>query len=320
MTIGRPKRNPIEAIKTPAFMGYVCHLAQISYTGYQLESYFEPERIQIKDDGTRIRSGKWDRFIAGTHTPSKTARDTIYSKLGHKDALEMYFNHPIWVALAAGEFDSQYWMNFYQTLPIDIQKLIFKKNNTSGQPLVLKTIRLPTIKSILKFWNDDAFACLVALSRDSSVNIDFFAKRELPFFVHKYLQYLFEMSFFSRVTKELWEHFQHYIIPNSILSLSHHDLWTENDCYHKTMTYSRAMGVNYLKAEDVCIINSKRSGNLFLYWKLFGNLKLINQELNEAFHSKNYRLPDSNKGLKWLIKQMNKHLPKSEHINATKIL
>jgi hypothetical protein len=85
------------------------------------------------------------------------------------------------------------------------------------------------------------------------------------------------------------------------------------------MTYSRAMGVNYLKAEDVFIITSKRSGDLFLYWKLFGNIKLINQELNEAFHSKNYLLPDSDKGLKWLIKQMNKHLPKSEHINTTKI-
>tara|TARA_B100002049_G_C16067302_1_gene371081 strand:- start:1218 stop:1457 length:240 start_codon:yes stop_codon:yes gene_type:complete len=79
------------------------------------------------------------------------------------------------------------------------------------------------------------------------------------------------------------------------------------------------MGVNYLKAEDVCIITSKRSGDLFLYWKLFGNIKLINQELNEAFHSKNYLLPDSGKGLKWLIKQMNKHLPKSEHIDTTKI-
>lgn len=127
------------------------------------------------------------------------------------------------------------------------------------------------------------------------------------------------MSFFSRFTKELWEHFQRYIIPNSLLSLSHQDLRTENDCYQKTMTYSRAMSVNYLKAEDIFIVGSSQRGKLFVYWKLFGNIKLITQELNEAFGAEKYPLPDSERGLKWLIKQMNKHLPKSEHINTTEI-
>lgn len=319
MTVGRPKRNPIEAIQTQAYMDYVCRLAQISFTGYQLESYFEPQRIQVKDDGTRIRSGKWDRFITGAHTPSQTARETIYSKLGHKDALETFFNHPLWVALAAGDFDSQYWMDFYQTLPLDIQKLIFKKNNATGQPLVLKKIRLSTIKAILKFWNHDAFACLVALSRDNSVSIDFFAKEDLPYFVHKYLQNLFEMSFFSRFTQALWDHLQTYIIPNSLLSFSHQDLWTKDGGYQKTIQYSSAMGVNYLKAEDIFIIGSRHSGELFLFWKLFGDLELINDELHEAFNSEKYQLPDSENGLKWLIQQMNKHLPQSEHINTVEI-
>lgn len=300
-------------------MDYVCHLAHISFTGYQLESYFEPERIQIKDDGTRIRSSKWERFVSGIHTPSSTTRKTIYSKLGHEMELETFFNHPLWLALATGDFDNQYWMDFYQTLPLDIQQLIFKKNNTTGQPLVLKKIRLAIIKAILKFWNNDAFACLIALSRDKSADIDFFAKDKLPYFIHKYLQYLFEMSSFSRFSHELWEYFQVHIVPNSIMSHSNKALWNKVDGYQKTIKYSQSMGINYLMAEDVLIIRSDQIGKLFLYWKLFGDIDLINHELHQANSTEKYQLPNTEYGLKWLIQQMNKDLPKSKHINTIQI-
>tara|TARA_R110001583_G_scaffold192065_2_gene358195 strand:+ start:6298 stop:7200 length:903 start_codon:yes stop_codon:yes gene_type:complete len=298
----------------------VCQVAELPFSGYPLELFFEPLGVRTQANGTKIRSSKWDRFINGSHTPSQATRRVIYTKIGFESSLEAYFEHPIWRALAAGDFDSQYWMSFYKTLPLSIQFLIFKKNNQSGNPDTLKFITRKTVADILQLWSDEAFACLIALCRDKSVKVDMFYKQDLLFYTHKYMQYLLEISSFCHFANELWEYFQTYIVPNSLLETCKDGLWRRDN--REVWIYSMTMRVYYSLARKLNIVRSEQSGRLFLYWKIFGNSNLINRELdavNEATDTQNHQLPDSYCGLKWLIKEMNKHLPKKERINTSEI-
>jgi hypothetical protein len=320
LNIGRPKRNPIETLMTKSFIINVCQVAELPFSGYPLELFFEPLGVRTKENGTKIRSSKWDRFINGSHTPSQTTRRVIYTKIGFESTLEAYFEHPIWTALAAGSFDSQYWMSFYKTLPLSLQLLIFKKNYKAGNPDTLKVITRKTVEDILQLWSDEAFACLIALCRDKSVKVVMFYKQDLLFYTHKYMQYLLEISLLCHFANELWDYFQTHIVPNSLLETCKDGLWRRDN--REVWIYSTTMRVYYSLAQELNIVRSEESGRLFLYWKIFGNVNLINRELdaaNDTKDSQKYHFPDSYHGLKWLIKEMNKHLPKKEHINTSEI-
>ena len=309
MTTGRPKRNPVETLKTKVYMAYVCQHTKIQ-SGHRLEELFDEKRIVIKEDGTRQGSNKWKRFKKGIHTPSDSSRNQVYAQIGMQEQLEAVFNQPLWDAMEAGNFEPSHWMKFYQALPLNIQSTIFKSNTDSKQKLQLKKIRLSTINKLLKLWSNDAFACLVALSRDSSAETDFYASNELPFFISKYLQYLLKFTLYQKFSEEIWCYFQKYIIPNSKLADS--EVW--QNTYEYDMQVGDSMLWSVLLAEDVLGITSDKAKHSFLFWRLQGNLDLINHELFKLREKSDFNLYKGDDGLLWLIDKINQDLPKKEQI------
>ncbi|MEL4287456.1 hypothetical protein ACE02Y_20170 [Shewanella xiamenensis] len=311
---GRLPRNRVEILRTRVLMEKVCAYAGIAVKGYQCERLFEPGTITRKDDGTRMRSCKWDRYLLGTHSPSPQTLKKVYDHMSppQAKALQVFYEHPMWVALADGPLDADYWQRFYQSLPISIQQLIFKRNTSGSQPKSLKIIRESTVQGLLRIWNHDAFACLLALCRDKSVTVDFQAQQSLSFAVHKYVQYLL-ISDFSHIPMLLWTYFEQVIVEDSRLSQCHLDLWQGG--FEQTFRYAQAMLSFLLAAEDLGIVGSLKSQQLFLYWKLQGDTQLINQELAQAFSDPHGVLPETKLGLNWLIAKMNKHLAKHQQVS-----
>ena len=111
---GRPKRNPVEKLRTRTFMNFLCWHANIAFTGYQLEHHFEPEHIKLnKKSDLQVRRCKWDRYVNGTATPNKDTCILIKSRYPHSLCC---FDSPLWQALKAGEQTEDYWSDFYKSV------------------------------------------------------------------------------------------------------------------------------------------------------------------------------------------------------------
>lgn len=76
---------------------------------------------------------------------------------------------------------------------------------------------------------------------------------------------------------------------------------------------------NTVLAEDLLIIDSQTNETEFFYWKYRGNKPLIVKEMFEALNHEKWKLPDSNKGLKWLLKTLNKYRSKDRQFDEVYI-
>ena len=313
MAVGRPKNDPIVKIRAQAFVAYACHLLGIDNSGYLLN-----EHLQQQSNGVQTsHNNKWERIKRGDHLPSLTSRNEVYHAFGFEDELEPFFNHPIWSALKAKNIGKDHWQAFYRILPLDIQYHIFSKNTESDQSLNTALITSSKLKQILMLWNDDAFACLIALCRDKSIEFERSASLKISFYVSKYLEYWLRKAYLRDCANETWQYFQRYIVPGSIFSKHDHTLWQGG--FNTLHQSSQASSAYFLIAEDLGLIRTPACQKLYFYWKTMGNIKRINEELLEAYNTTRYKPPDTELGLKWLIQKMNQHLPKKQQINDSLI-
>ncbi len=149
------------------------------------------------------------------------------------------------------------------------------------------------------------------LCRDTSVKADFIARRNLSIAVYQYLLYLL-FSDFNHAPELLWYYVEHYIVPNSLLANYDQDLWQAG--FDKTYNQAFAMHSFMLAAEDLGIVDSVKSQRLFLYWRTKGDIQLIGKELAQACTHADYVLPESRKGLNWLINTMNRYLTSHQQV------
>jgi hypothetical protein len=167
--LGRPKRNPIEAIKTKVYMSEVCFRAGLAFKGCQLEAHFEPDKIVEGKSGLQQRSCKWDRYINGTKSPSPKQIEKIESRYPSK-TLAYLRSMPLWDALKAGEQNEAQWVNLYKSLRLSLQRHIFVTSAAIGtEPFQRKKLRKSAIDAILREGDLDALACLIALMRDGKI-------------------------------------------------------------------------------------------------------------------------------------------------------
>lgn len=308
---GRPKRNPVEIIWTLVLMREACFAAKIEFKGCQLEKHFEPETIKLHRSGTLQRSGKWDRYVRGKSTPGQETIDKIkkrYPELHH-----YYFSDsPLWAAMRAGEQTDEYWITFYQSLRPSLQKHIFVSDTGQSTRLKRRKLRSSSIDAILREGDLDALACLVALMRDGQNPPPSFKYQNLELAVYNLLFWTLTASVPGSFSHLIWAYFVTFIIEKDRTYFHHENLWQlSREEITDVVSFHHA---SMLKAEDLGLILQGKQTREFLYWKYKGNSQLIFKEIVEAQKVEKYELKEAPRGLKWLVKQLNKTRPKSEHI------
>jgi hypothetical protein len=314
MPRGRPVRNPVEALRTSAFMRLVCSFAQLPFRGYQCEKYFEPESIKPKENGTRMRSCKWDRFLNGAHSPSLQTRKTIYAKIGYEEYLESFFGHPFWDALALGEQKPEHWQHIYHQMPEVIRQQLFINPEASPSQLIRKAPLYANIKKIMQEGNLDALTCIVCLLRDGGITAPTMLYQETEIVLFNLLVWNFSQTRLILVSNEIYGYIiQHIVHKERDLFFIRDELWCEPSQLNTNCFICNNM---VCRAEDLYLINSISETYSFLYWCWHGDEVRIFEEMGEAKLTEKYHLKDTPLGLKWLIKKLNKTRPKSQRIGT----
>jgi len=300
----RPKKDPIERLKVKYLLHYIAQVKHLRLRGYALEKYFEPENIKTSPNtGQLYDSGKWRRFLKYGITPGKKSMSRIAEHC--PSALKAYYS-PFWQALTLTERDETQWHTFYNSLNekvaaialdyIDKPRLFDERINEDNKPL----------NKLIRIGDDHAVAALIALLRqyNEPVMINDDIETHLYNMFFNFLSRFCPDSFFPELYTYIYDNiFQHRPLlarespwPDSV-EVVEHMLWIEQK--------------NTMMAEDLMIIDRHTTAREFFYWKYRGNKPLIIHEMAEAFYHEKWKLPDSDQGLKWLLKALNKSRPKN---------
>ena len=299
----RPKKDPIERLKVKYMLHFIARINDLRLTGYALEKHFEPENIKISPNtGQLYDSGKWRRFLKHGITPSKKSMSRI--KEHCPSALKTYHS-PFWQALTLIERDEDQWHEFYNSLNKNVSTIVLdyienprlfdERMNEVNKPL----------KKLIRIGDDHAVAALIALFRQYSepvlINDDIETHLYNVFF--NFLSRFCPHSFLP----ELYTYVYDNIFQRQILR-ARASTWPDSV---EVVEYMLSIEQkNEMMAEDLMIIDRHTTAREFFYWKYRGNKPIIIQEMAEAFNHEKWKLPDSNQGLKWLLKALNKSRPK----------
>jgi hypothetical protein len=272
-------------------------------TGYQLERYFNPEKLDYIDGETK-RSGKWDHYLKSGTKPSITVLKQVEQEYAWA---YNYYTLSLWKVLRSGKQSKIYWCEFYLSLDKKLQRFCYRfKSFMAGDLLKRKSQKSAVLDKLFRIGTPDALACLVALLRESAdedspfeydyiettvFNMIFWIIGEAPFFYH-----------LDEIYTYLVEHI--FVKGNDRMLLMRATPWTLTSS--DLATRVSINNNNILLAEDIGLISSRSETREFIYWKFKGDSHLIVKEMAEALYTSHYNLPDSKRGLKWLIKKLNK--------------
>lgn len=312
MKTGRPPKNPAEKLRVKILITAIGMQNDSLKNGYQLERYFNPERLSYVDGETK-RSGKWDHYVKYGTKPSVTVLEQIEREY---DWAYNFYALNLWKALQSGEQSKVYWCEFYLSFDKKLQRLCHRfKSYMAGDFLKEKSQKSAVLYKLFRIGTPDALACMIALLRESAeddspfeydyietavFNMIFWIIGEAPFFYHldEIFSYLVDQIFVS---------------GNDDLRLMRSSPWTLTNS--ELITRVSINNKNVMLAEDISLISTSSEKREFIYWKFKGDSHLIVKEMAEALHTKKYYLPNSKRGLKWLIKKLNKTRKKARRLN-----
>ncbi len=303
MRIGRPPTNPVERIRVKILMTAINMQNQSLKTGYQLERYFNPERLTYIDGETK-RSGKWDHYRKKGTTPSSSVLKSIKKEYPWAYAL---YESKIWTTLQCGHQSKYYWSEFYLSCDPELQRLCYRfKSYNAGDFLKFKSKKRIALNKLFKIGTLDALACLIALLRESIEDESPFEYDAIETTVFNLIFWIIgEAPFFHHI-KELYQFLVDYIFvsDNHQFRLLRSTPWslTKNEIGIRISINNK----NIMLAEDISLISTREETRKFIYWKHKGDSRLIVKEMADAFYQNKYAIPDSKHGLKWLIKKLNK--------------
>jgi len=303
MKIGRPPTNPAEKLRVKILMTAMNMQNESLKTGYQLERYFNPERLKYIDGETK-RSGKWDHYRKNGTKPSSSVLVKINKEYPWAYA---YYESNLWKVLQCGEQSKSYWSEFYLSCNAELQRICYRfKSYTAGDFLKNKSKKQKSLDKLFKIGTLDALACMIALLRES---ID----DDSPFEYDAIETAVFNMIFWNIGEAPFFQHLEElyeFLLEHIFVNEDHKFRWlrstpwtlTQKNVYDRTSTNNN----NILLAEDIGLISTRLEIRQFIYWKHKGDNHLIVKEMAEALYQNEYAIPDSKHGLKWLIKKLNK--------------
>ncbi|OKY25034.1 hypothetical protein [Thalassotalea sp. PP2-459] len=146
------------------------------------------------------RKNLYAKIARGERAPSKNIRKLF-------PELESTWKSPIWEALELGGEPKDTFVEFYQSLPIKFQKIVFSKDSSPKNGFKIG-VSQPQIKAIQNFCCENALACLIALNAQpkemciacggnleiplNNSLLDHFAVSPINYFNQEILEYVFE--------------------------------------------------------------------------------------------------------------------------------
>ncbi|MBD0781814.1 hypothetical protein [Pseudoalteromonas maricaloris] len=280
-------------------MAEVCRLSG-KFNGYQLEKLFEPNSIK-KVDGVFKRSCKWDRYIKGV-TPNKNALKLVYDKFPH--AIELY-DSLLWESLQVGPLPEFYWEQFYLKLPINLKRLANRFRSYKSESFYkLGKNKQHALNEIRRVGNLDALACMFALMRECSANGDYGTYDFIETAIFNLIFWTLSKEPFFRCRSKIFVFLVTHIFIGDEAKRLRDTPW--NLTLEQINGFIYINQKNILLAEDLQLVIGDDELYEFIYWKSVGDSKLIVKEMAQAFRCELWEVKDSQMGLKWLIKQLNK--------------
>lgn len=295
--------DPIRFIAGRAFMIWLSFQARVKCTGYQLEHYFEPGKIvENESTGLKTRSCKYDRYLQMKSFPSSNTLLAIERKLPNASQL---LTKEIWQSLIRNNPDSAYWTQFYQSLRPSLQRHVFRMKPSSDKNIEQKEMRDLTINAIYREGDQQALACLIALMRQARTTENFLEYDRIETAVYNFIFFVLSYEPYYSVRHEIINHIKNHIAEGEINLRVRESPW--NITVLDVDTACNINRKNILLAEDLGLAITIKEMREFFYWKHHGNRRLIVKEMAEAHRVQKYEIPaDSERGLKWLIINMNK--------------
>jgi hypothetical protein len=249
-------------------------------------------------------------------TPRKESLALVKQK--YPAALNFY-DSPLWLALKAGEQTQQYWTDFYSSIGEDLRTLCYRfKTVKSGRnsSMSLSKMKREPMEALMRIGTHEALACLFALLREAEARENIGEYVELEYALHHDVFWVLSENPFHDVAHQILHYLNKYvfrqgnkllfrIIPESQFNISP----------QKAEERMWINGKNIMLAEDIGLFYSREQGKEFRFWKYKGDNFLIVKEMAEAMNVQKYKLPDSHKGLKWLIGKLNKTREKDNRLS-----
>ena len=317
---GRPPRDPIETVRTQTFIKVIAKNSTTRCIGTELEKKFCGE-FKRNDANIIQRSCKYDRYVTGEKTPSKDTRfGEIYPHCSTPKSIESMFNSPLWLVCRSKPLTDKEWMTFYQAMPLNLQHKIFKNHLRSES----NNITHKSIQYISQQVNLNSLALLIALLRDPKLKICVFELDTIEWEIYRSIISLSVDDWLMDSSGNLYE----YISQHIIHSKSHENRmknirlffpkdtqvnWNQSKDDFESLTNVFASLI--IRSEDLYILRpyTKQVYNAFKYWLLRSDINTVFDEIENAKKCKvgQYKTLEADKGLRWLITQLNKIRPKA---------
>lgn len=147
--MGRQKRCAVESFKTRAWFYSIACIKGI-YSPFTLERMIQPENV-VMYDGKLVSSRSWDKYKAGTRTPSDSVMHNgklgaVVAAANHVPESVGVFRHPIWTVMRSSTIQFSEAIKIISTLEPEIARYYFDsiseiKNDQVGS--IFENIGLP---------------------------------------------------------------------------------------------------------------------------------------------------------------------------------
>lgn len=192
----KKKLGWVQVIRRRYYFACICHLKGVDYSGAAIEDLIEPDYYENFAE----RKNLYAKLARGERAPSKNIRKLFFE-------LESVWTSPIWDALELGGKPQKDFVEFYQRLPMKLQKIVFSKESSSSTGFNIY-VSEPQIKTIQRFCCENALACLIALCAQQkdmriangpnlemplyNMLLDHFTVSPISYFNQDILEYTFE--------------------------------------------------------------------------------------------------------------------------------
>lgn len=307
---GDPRSNIVDALRLWFYLEFVCKDAGIKRTGYQLERYFEPEKITLSPAGIRQRSGKWDRLATLKTFPSEITIQLIERR---QPGARYYLEMPLWESFQPKQKSNKEWVQFYQRLRPAIRDAALSLTTADDYAVRIKHIRSKALDAILFEGDVDALICSIALFKHAKASqAGAYACRLIEWKINALLFGVLNCKPFYEHKLIIYKVFKQVVIGKDDGDFCFPSIWdySDEDFYLK---YQIQHDI-FLMAEDIGLIRSRKEEQYFFYLLRKSDVYSVYQELNEAKRVKQWQVKNSRYGLQWIIHKLNQKRPPSKQI------
>lgn len=266
-------------------------------TASEFGKFFEPHKANKSYQGDSRYNRKWEPIVNGDASPNESTRKTISAISGSNHA-ELLYNSVIWKALQVGNFSTDYWLNLLKS------KELYYRDNGVSRPVSVVQIGYKKLQKIALQQTIDGIACLIVLLRyeqSSKHPFDLFLVM-IEDVLFRTLVALAAKEPFRTYIGAIWTFMSEHIIHPSEGDAQLYRHLSSNEINAAVMWVS----ICEVTAIQIGLLLTDQERYLFRFFSIQCNLSTLFQELNAGSPHKS----ENQKGLTWLIKEMNSLLPK----------